>query len=108
MNKAKLTTQLIDEHDIRFQARPCRDWPPQYAQVFQKIYDTNQRRFEDKQADMASSFSFRLLGEAQLKSRARELVDQAYCCRSERANEATWRLGTEHIVLSRFNDQIAW
>lgn len=108
MSKAKLTPQLIDEHDIRFQALPCRSWPPQYAQVFQKIYDTNQRRFEDKQADKAPNFNFRLLDEAQLKSRSRELVNQAYCCRSERANEATWRLQTEHIVLSRFNDQIAW
>jgi hypothetical protein len=97
---------LIDEYDIRFEALPPRKWPPLFAQIFQKIRDIEQKRFEEH--DVNSGSIGQRMGEWQLKTRARFLVDKAIECRNDRANEATWRLKTEHLVLDRFNDQVAW
>ena len=108
MTKFKLTPQLIEQHNIHFQRLSDRNWPPQYVTVFQNIYDTSQRRFEHTPRDLDSNLNSRLLHEAGLKTRARDLVEKANTCLSERANEAKWRFDTEPIVLFRFKNHIAW
>ncbi len=100
--------RLIQEYDIQFEALPRRKWPPEYEPIFSKIHDIELKKFYDYRSDENFNSTSPSQGELELKRRTRELVDQATICRNDCANEATWRLKTEHMVLRHFDDQVAW
>jgi hypothetical protein len=93
---------LIEEYGIYFDGPIHKSsWPAQYADIFQKIKDISRSEFDDRGTTHDERGP-------SLRSRASKLSKVAYSCRKRRENEATWRLHTEPLVVSRFGTEFVW
>jgi hypothetical protein len=99
---------LIEKYDIVFDGPiPSREWPIKYVPIFQKFREIEDVKYEryigtlitQNQANHYSCHIF---------ERVADLIRAAYDMRKSLANEATWREGTESLVVSRFHTDIAW
>jgi hypothetical protein len=50
----------------------------------------------------------RLLQVVQMSNRVEELVTRAYNLRMSSANEETWKMETEDLILQRFKAEVDW
>ncbi|KAL2850722.1 hypothetical protein BJY01DRAFT_125691 [Aspergillus pseudoustus] len=86
----------------------ARDWPEKYSSIFSLVRDTERIRYDDYiQTDLGSDPP-RLLQVSQMCARVERLVSQAYSLRVALANEDTWRLKLEHLILERFESEVDW
>ncbi|CEL08099.1 hypothetical protein ASPCAL11252 [Aspergillus calidoustus] len=98
---------LLEKYNISIEGpvRP-RDWPEKYSSIFALVRDAEKVCYEvyyrtDVRNDIA-----RLLQVAQMSNRVEELVSRAYNLRMTSANEETWRMETEELILQRFKAEV--
>lgn len=93
--------ELREKGRIEFDRSLTRkDWPHEYENQFQVIFDITERKLEHYAADTDENRN--------LKRRCWRLIQVAQLCTNECVNEMTWRLRTESLVLERFDEPIAW
>lgn len=97
---------LADQHGIR-QKSPLDDWPLAQKPTFQGIQDLGQTSFR--------AYSNSINGESDSepwkrknKARARWLAQHAGRLSVSCANESTWRMHIENVILERFSVEVAW
>jgi hypothetical protein len=100
---------LLEKYNISIEGpvRP-RDWPEKYSSIFALVRDAEKVCYEvyyrtDVRNDIA-----RLLQVAHMSNRVEELVSRAYNLRMTSANEETWRMETEELILQRFKAEVDW
>jgi hypothetical protein len=100
----------MEEYGIAFDGPLLsRDWPPPYRQTFETIRQIGRENYETYGNDGRLDGRLAVLANVpQIKRRACELRTEAYRCREQRVNEATWRWETERFVLSPFKAEAVW
>ncbi|KAL3464330.1 hypothetical protein BJX64DRAFT_95106 [Aspergillus heterothallicus] len=83
-----------------------RDWPEKYASIFGLVRDAEKLRYEDYYRTDVGNDIPRRVQVAQMSNRVEELVSRAYSLRMSLANEETWRMETENLVLQRFKAEL--
>lgn len=98
------------EYGIRFLSRPSESQWAGYSVIFKTISDIKKRSYDDydPSKETLQLGSTGMPVEWEIRKRAKLLADQARYRRAEFANEMTWRLKTEVIVLARFQAEVAW
>jgi hypothetical protein len=105
VSEKELLRQLIKDYGIVFEGpRPPQQWPSHYAGVFSEIHNIGRVRFDE----YSPGENRGLLTVAQVKDRVVTLNEIAYHLRQNKDNEQTWRLETEPLIMSRFDDEVAW
>jgi hypothetical protein len=101
---------LMEEYEIFFDGPLLpRDWPVQYKENFEKIRQIARETYDDYGKDGRLDQRLTVLPNIpQIKRRACELRREAYRCRRQRVNEATWRLSTEHFIIAQFRAEVIW
>ncbi|KAL3487146.1 hypothetical protein BJX62DRAFT_228223 [Aspergillus germanicus] len=89
---------LLEKYNISVEGpvRP-RDWPEKYSSIFALVRDAEKVRYEDYYRTDVGNDLARLL---------QELVSRAYNLRMSSANEETWRMETEDLILQRFKAEV--
>jgi hypothetical protein len=102
--------RLMEEYEISFDGPLLsRDWPPQYKENFEKIRQIGRETYDDYGKDGRLDHRLTVLPNIpQIKRRASKLRSQAYRCRQQRVNEATWRTSVERFVLAQFSAEVVW
>ncbi|OJJ32934.1 hypothetical protein ASPWEDRAFT_598165 [Aspergillus wentii DTO 134E9] len=102
--------RLMEEYNISFDGPiPPRDWPARYRENLEKIHQIARETYDDYGKDGRLADRLTVLPNiAQVKRRAWELRNEAYRCRRQMVNEATWRSSTESFVTAQFNAEVVW
>lgn len=102
---AEQIRDLIQQYNISFVGPvPPSSWPTQHIDVFQQIRNISQERYEKYGPKEQKG----ILEVEETKKRVRRLNNIAYDCRTQRLNEAGWRLNTEPEVFFRFGTEVVW
>ncbi|KAL2866007.1 uncharacterized protein BJX67DRAFT_382389 [Aspergillus lucknowensis] len=98
---------LLSKYNISIEGpiRP-RDWPVKYAPIFGLVRDAERLRYEDYYRTDVGNDIPRRVQVAQMSNRVEELVSRAYSLRMSLANEETWRMETEDLILQRFKAEV--
>lgn len=91
-------------------ALPQTRWPIGFNDIFAKIRDIK-KVTADKYDPDSAALTLNETGqpiEWDIGKQAQHRLFQAKECRNTFADEITWRLRTEHIILARFHAEVAW
>ncbi|KAL4878167.1 hypothetical protein BJY04DRAFT_209403 [Aspergillus karnatakaensis] len=98
---------LIRKYDISIEGPVRRrDWPPKYTSIFGIVRDMEKIQYDEYSSRGAAGGHARLIHLSKMSNNVEMLVSEAHSLRSSFANEETWRLKTEHLVLKRFDMEV--
>ena len=83
------------------------DWPLTHSSTFQDVQEVGETQFQGYNDSINGSPDDRPW-RRQNKARAEWLVKQAERLSENTANENTWRMRVENVILERFSVEVAW
>ena len=83
------------------------DWPLTHSSTFQDVQEVGETQFQGYNDSINGSPDDRPW-RRQNEARAEWLVKQAERLSENTANENTWRMRVENVILERFSVEVAW